>query len=148
MLSYDWPGNIRELENVIERGVILATDSTAIDSPQLFTSGEKIGEQCYELDRKGRLVARDPKAYTTEVGSDADVDRVSRGLDALLRDEDGEGENGGDGDVSLDEIETLLLKRAVEKAHGNVAAAARLLGITRPQMVYRLKNKGIGEQGG
>jgi len=25
---YDWPGNIRELENVIERGVILATGST------------------------------------------------------------------------------------------------------------------------
>ena len=146
MLSYDWPGNIRELENVIERGVILATDNTAIDSPQLFTSGEKVGDQCYELDRKGRLVARDPKAFTAESDADDDVDRVSRRLDALLHDDDGGGEIGSEG-VSLDEIESLLLKRAVEKANGNVAAAARLLGITRPQMVYRLKNKGIGEHG-
>jgi len=37
----------------------------------------------------------------------------------------------------------VLLRRAVERAQGNVAAAARLLGITRPQMVYRLKSRGI-----
>lgn len=41
------------------------------------------------------------------------------------------------------DIETLLLKQAVNRAQGNVAAAARLLGITRPQMVYRLKTRGI-----
>ncbi len=147
MLSYDWPGNIRELENVIERGVILAADNTAIDSPQLFTCGEKLGEQIYELDRKGRLVAVDPAAFTTEAGPAADAARVSRGLNALLLDEDGGGVIG-EGDISLDEIETVLLKRAIEKAQGNVAAAARLLGITRPQMVYRLKNRGIGDPGG
>ena len=33
---------------------------------------------------------------------------------------------------SLDDIETLLLKKALARAHGNVAAAARLLGVTRP----------------
>ena len=49
--------------------------------------------------------------------------------------------------VSLDEIETLLLKRAIERAQGNVAAAARLLGITRPQMLYRLKSRGIINEG-
>ncbi len=147
MLAYEWPGNIRELENVIERGVILAADNSAIDAPHLFTCGEKIGEQMYELDRKGRLVAVDREAFTAETGADADAARVSRGLNALLADEDGEAAIG-EGDVSLDEIETLLLKRAIEKAQGNVAAAARLLGITRPQMVYRLKNRGIGDPGG
>ena len=38
----------------------------------------------------------------------------------------------------------MLLKKAVERAEGNMSAAARLLGITRPQMVYRLKTLGHG----
>ena len=49
--------------------------------------------------------------------------------------------------ISLDDIETALLKKAIERADGNVAAAARLLGITRPQMVYRLKSRGIVHHG-
>ena len=57
------------------------------------------------------------------------------------------GEGDGCDNVSLDEVETLLLKRALARANGNVAAAARLLGITRPQMVYRLKSRGIVEDG-
>jgi two-component system, NtrC family, response regulator HydG len=42
----------------------------------------------------------------------------------------------------------MLLRQAVTRAQGNVAAAARLLRITRPQMVYRLKSRGILHHGG
>ena len=52
LLSYDWPGNIRELRNVIERGVILArggplnfdlpvTDSTPIPRPPKPQTGDQ-----------------------------------------------------------------------------------------------------------
>jgi formate hydrogenlyase transcriptional activator len=37
--SYDWPGNIRELQNVIERAAILATGSVVDIAPSLVTSG-------------------------------------------------------------------------------------------------------------
>ena len=142
MLSYDWPGNVREVENVIERGVILAPDNGAIDTSHLFTSGERFGEQRFEIGREGRLVASDPSSFVADLPSDREVDRVSRRVNNLLLGEGGDCDN-----VSLDEIETLLLKRAVERANGNVAAAARLLGITRPQMVYRLKSRGIVHDG-
>ncbi len=33
--SYPWPGNIRELENLIERMVVLGSDNTTIDSNDL-----------------------------------------------------------------------------------------------------------------
>lgn len=41
--------------------------------------------------------------------------------------------------LSLDEAETMLLSEAVERSSGNLAGAARLLGVTRPQLTYRLK---------
>ncbi len=36
LLSYGWPGNIRELQNVIERSVILAPHGTRIEANHLF----------------------------------------------------------------------------------------------------------------
>ncbi len=43
--SYEWPGNIRELSNVIERGIILARPGADIEVPDLFPNlGEGDGE--------------------------------------------------------------------------------------------------------
>jgi DNA-binding NtrC family response regulator len=40
LLSYDWPGNIRELRNVLERAVILARgEITVADLPELIRTG-------------------------------------------------------------------------------------------------------------
>ena len=138
MLSYDWPGNVREVENVIERGVILAADSGAIDAPHLFTSGEKMGDKRFALDSEGRLIPSDPSQLLTSAQADEEMQKMSKGIANLLS-----GEGDAASKVSLDELESLLLKKAIDRAHGNVAAAARLLGITRPQMVYRLKARSI-----
>ncbi len=43
------------------------------------------------------------------------------------------------GVFTLDEVESMLLEAAVAKANGNLSSAARLLGVTRPQLAYRLK---------
>ena len=144
VMSYDWPGNIRELENVIERGVILAAENTVIDAPQLFTSGEQFTSGQFTVGRDGTLIDTDPQALLADQPADHEADRVTRRISHLMH---GDGEGDAADNISLDDIETLLLKRAVERAHGNVAAAARTLGITRPQMVYRLKSRGIAYAG-
>ncbi|MCG8099020.1 MAG: hypothetical protein JAZ05_08035, partial [Candidatus Thiodiazotropha taylori] len=41
--------------------------------------------------------------------------------------------------IPLGTVENRLLDRAVERARGNLASAGRMLGLTRPQMAYRLK---------
>jgi two-component system, NtrC family, response regulator HydG len=138
MLTYDWPGNIRELENVIERGVILGTEHGAIDVGHLFTSGEKLGVGRFALDRDGALADVDRLRDAAEHSASQDIGRITRRLSDLLLDAGADDEI-----VPLDEIETMLLKKAVARAHGNLAAAARMLGITRPQIVYRLKSRGI-----
>jgi transcriptional regulator with AAA-type ATPase domain len=108
-----------------------------IDAPQLFTSGEQFSSKQFAVGRDGALIHTDPTRLLDVESTDPEIERVSNHISNLL--------NGieDDSKVSLDDIETLLLKQAVTRAHGNVAAAARLLGITRPQMVYRLKSRGI-----
>jgi two-component system, NtrC family, response regulator HydG len=146
VMSYAWPGNIRELENVVERGVILAAENTVIDAPQLFTSGELFDDKQFAVDREGDLVKADTAYFFDAHVTAPDVERVSKRINSLLLGV-GIGIDDDKSEVSLDDIETLLLGRALDRAHGNVAAAARLLGITRPQMVYRLKSRGITHHG-
>jgi hypothetical protein len=41
--------------------------------------------------------------------------------------------------LSLDALEDALIQQAVDRAGGNLSAAARSLGLTRPQLSYRLQ---------
>jgi transcriptional regulator with GAF, ATPase, and Fis domain len=45
--------------------------------------------------------------------------------------------------VDLDSLERRLMQVALRRAGGNLSQAARLLGITRPQLAYRLKKEGL-----
>ncbi|MFP4895342.1 sigma 54-interacting transcriptional regulator [Paraburkholderia sp. EG304] len=137
LLSYGWPGNIREMENLVERGVILAPDGGAIDIGHLFTSGETIDAQMFGLGTNGSLMPSG-SLLDQQAGGSGEAERVVRKVNDLLL--------GASGDIdptSLDDIETALLKSAVQRAQGNLSAAARTLGITRPQLVYRLKSRGL-----
>jgi DNA-binding NtrC family response regulator len=112
MRNYAWPGNVRELENLIERGVILATPGAAIDVEDLFTTPP--GHATVTINAAGHLERHDP-------GGGAFFDEVQRrGL-------------------TLDALEDGLIREAVQRASGNLSAAARSLGIRRPQLAYRLQ---------
>src|SRR6185369_600932 len=50
-----------------------------------------------------------------------------------------------DGGLSLEAVERTLLVRALEKAGGNQSAAARLLGVSRDTLRYRMDKFGLGE---
>ena len=45
--------------------------------------------------------------------------------------------------MSLDQYETALIKDALKKADGNKSQTARLLGLTRNALRYRLTQMGI-----
>jgi DNA-binding NtrC family response regulator len=114
LLAYPWPGNIRELQNMVERGVILAPGDARIEVDQMFSLSSDDPSLEYGLDSNGSL----------------DVDRSETGkelCEAVLN-----------GVMTLDQVETMLIEAAVEKERGNLSAAARVLGLTRPQLAYRL----------
>ena len=97
------------------------TPGPMIDSCHLFTSGEELGAPRFALDREGRLVpsdgaAPDSQEATPPAAHDERLDSLVKGVEL------GEG-------ISLDDVEAVLLRKALDRAQGNISAAARLLGI-------------------
>ncbi len=117
LLTYDFPGNIRELQNLVERGVVYAGDNSLIDTHHLFTGFEASPNQSMRL-------ADDGKISTKSINTD---DR-----ETVLRDVS-----------SLKTAEKDLYRQALEEANGNISAAARNLGLTRAKLEYRLKREGL-----
>lgn len=134
LLNYAYPGNVRELQNLIERAVILAEDQ--IDSVHLLTSSESVPAQVYGPGPDGKLW-KSRLAGAAEPAPDGSGRAVVGHLaDMIFHDT-------GTETIGLPQLEAELtaelIRRAVAAANGNVSAAARKLGMNRYQLEYRLK---------
>ncbi|KAA1194196.1 AAA domain-containing protein [Pseudohalioglobus sediminis] len=105
--EYHWPGNIRELGNIIERGIILADNGGQIEASHLFPN-----------------VVAETEGNAT---MDSSLDKL---VGQLL-------EQG----CELPILEDALINQALKKADGNVSRAAKLLGLSRATLDYRLKKR-------
>ena len=113
MRNYAWPGNVRELENLIERGLIITPAGQMVDVEDLFAFA--------------------PPAPQVTVGASGELKQGPvADLGSLYEELQKRG-------LSLDALEDGLIQQAVERAGGNLSAAARALGLTRPQLSYRLQ---------
>ncbi len=102
--AYSWPGNIRELQNVIERAVIL--------SPGREITEDQLPPEIVKRDRQIEL----------------DEFKLPK--------------NG----VNLNDLEKSLIKQALDMTNGNQTEAARLLGITRHTLIYRMEKYGLKDR--
>ncbi len=98
LLAYPWPGNVREMKNVIERMVILA-EGDVIDSGCIPNALKQHGKQ----SQSGQL-----------------------------------------GLVSVTEqTERELIQRTLEQTNGNRSQAAKMLGIPRSTLYYKMHQLGL-----
>lgn len=124
LLGYDYPGNVRELENLIERGIIMAPEDKAIDRHHLFQAEEAPAGALLAMDRRGAMKPLSQLDDIEPPDEDAVQDLVGRALDLAM---------------PLKALELGAMKEAVKRADGNLSHAARLLGMSRAQLAYRLE---------
>ncbi len=122
LLAHPWPGNIRELENVIERCL-------------LFCDGERI--DVGELPPEMRMVSASiPTTDAAPAGAEAKhpSERPTPGLKEAVRE-------------ATSRVERELIVRALQQTGGNVTHTARLLKISRKSLQTKMKELGLREEG-
>ncbi|MCF8488753.1 MAG: sigma 54-interacting transcriptional regulator [Rhodospirillum sp.] len=138
LFLHPFPGNIRELENRIERAAILVPDGGPIDLCHLFEEGE---------EPEGRILALGPDGRPASPTEEGLVDG-GRAFGAEGEDPDDRlVAEAVDREIPLHVIEARMIRAAVARAGGNLSEAARHLGMTRPQLAYRYR-KILDEAGG
>jgi DNA-binding NtrC family response regulator len=120
LTSYPWPGNIRELENVIERAV-------------LFCDGRELRLSDLPAEVQGSSAGATPTSTPLPPLS-SEPSSPSDGLKEQVK-------------AAMSRLERELIVRALEQTNGNVTHAARLLKISRKGLQLKMKELGLREQG-
>jgi DNA-binding NtrC family response regulator len=117
--AYGWPGNIRELENLMERSVLFA-DGPIIEAAQLPDS---LREQA--------PAPTSPPIPIAPVGPlGAIASPVGASMKEIVR-------------QAQAELERELIARALEETGGNVTRAAKRLQISRKSLQVKMKDLGL-----
>jgi len=106
LAAYAFPGNVRELANLIERAVIL-TDGDVIDAGDIALGPARAAASAGGLVGAGGAVRLPPSG------------------------------------VDLEAVERELVRQALERTGGNKSQAARLLGLSRATLRYRVEKLGL-----
>ena len=122
--QYDWPGNIRELENVIERAVLFAEDGVI----RIDDLPEPIRKEPVDLERPNE--AEDlPKEIATPSSPPTPIGPLKE----IVR-------------AHTESLEKDLIMRALEETGGNVTKAARRLAISRKSLQNKMKDLRLRDQ--
>ena len=128
LMEYPWPGNIRELENVIHRAVLVSTTDTLspkdLNLPKIsFNASHVITDEHYS-------VASTPATGKISYEQQSSLYKLESVLEELF-------EQGADNLYEL--INGTTVSKAFEHSKNNQVHTAKLLGISRNILRARLK---------
>lgn len=116
--SHPWRGNVRELLNAVQRAAILVDDNVVTLKDLALRSGD---------------ATEQPEGIAPESQANSAPSNGRLSFDF-------EG-----GACKAEEIERELIRQAIEHERGNVSRAAKLIGMTRAGLRYRIERHGLDE---
>jgi two-component system response regulator PilR (NtrC family) len=136
--SYSFPGNVRELENILERAVAFANDGV-IEVTDLALKANPVFAFAATTEQAPAIVAEPVVAPVEPV-----VVRVTAQPQPAIT---GDGLPGLPCNLPdhLDQVEREIIRRALAKTQFNRTQAADLLGISFRQLRYRMQRLGVNE---
>jgi len=130
LMRHPWRGNVRELEHVIERAVIVAEGSDILIDhlpDQLLANAETPAPQLAHA--VGASAPRDLSSPSASPA--ASVPAAAEGAPPI---------------TSLDDLEKWAIVRTLKHTRGNKRAAASILGIHRPTLYKKLQRYGLADE--
>lgn len=112
--KHDWPGNIRELEHIIEGAMNLIEDEDVITTSH-------IPARFYELTKNESPIQPPLARWETDK-----LDHTSKTLKNTIK-----------------EMEREYIIQILKEHNGNISQAAKYLGLSRQNLQYRLKKYGL-----
>ncbi len=139
MQSYDYPGNVRELRNIIERAVLLETSNLirSANLPDELIKNKKIAENIIETEVESK---------PTLPNQSFKKEKNNNKLDQLPSFDDNNkpwhkpGFNFKD---YIDSVEKKIIEEVLLETGGKKTKAAEILGLTRFALRHQLKKHGM-----
>ncbi len=128
--SYPFPGNVRELENILERALAFANNGV-IEVTDLALKTVPVIE-AIRLAHESRTPEPSPLPVVAAEPRPAPFAAIDADLPSSLPEH-------------LDNVEREVIRRALAKTHFNRTQAAELLGISFRQLRYRMQRLSIHE---
>ncbi|WP_306222548.1 sigma-54-dependent transcriptional regulator [Bosea beijingensis] len=132
--GYDWPGNVRQLENAVFRAVVLA------DGPELDTT--EFPQIAAQMDG---YEVRIPPAPAPLARPDAQGEPPPRIIQMPVRDPNALDLVTGSDMRKLDDLEREIITFALAHYRGHMSEVSRKLGIGRSTLYRKLKDYGLIE---
>ncbi len=155
MLNYNWRGNVRELQHVIERAILLSKDGTITE---LNIPENLEGAISY------KDIANRESLINSRLPTNGEENGIAKNSSGLLYQNNLEGEElfeevgkyivekltepteGEDQKDVFNSIENGVVLAALKRTNGNKQAAANLLGLYRPRLYGMIKRHNLEEK--